>query len=122
MARRTQWSIAIRCYQCQRKFTLRHLELDNVFSSPLVTFCPYCCTQLHIGSGPADRDQTYLHRVDLREETESIYRKAPDSNIWHFAEDCSRWPIDDYLQLEMQPDIGELCSECKAKLLRIKVH
>jgi hypothetical protein len=122
MARRTQWTIAIRCFHCQRKFTLRHLELDNVFSSPLVTFCPYCCTQLHLGSGPGDRDQTYLRRVDLREETEAIYRKAPDSHIWHFVDNCSRWPTEDYLQLEMQPDIGELCSECKAKQLRIKVH
>ncbi len=122
MARRTQWTIAIRCQQCRQKFTLRHLELDYVFSSPLVTFCPYCCTQLHIGSGPAGPDAAYLRRVDLREETEAIYRKPAGGNIWHFSESCSGWPTEEFLQMEIQPDIGELCGECKVKQLRTKVH
>ncbi len=122
MARRTQWTISIRCHHCQQRFTLRHLELDYVFYSPLVTFCPHCCTQLHIGSGPGGRDQTYLRRIDLREESESVYRRSPGGSLWHFSENCSGWPTGEYLQIEMEPDLGEICGECKAKQLRIKVH
>ena len=70
---------------------------------------------IHAGVALADR----LLGVGLDEAGSG---KSPGSNLWHFAEDCSRWPTDDYLQLELQPDLGELCSECKAKQLRIKVH
>src|SRR5688500_6250058 len=104
MASQTKWTIAIRCYLCHHKFKLRHLELDTVFVAPLVTFCPHCGTQLHITSGPSSPGQTHWHRIDLREETESIYRKTSDSYLWHFSENCTLWPTNDYLQMEMQPD------------------
>src|SRR5712691_9826359 len=113
MAQRTKWTIGIRCYVCGRKFTLRHLELDSVFAAPSVTYCPHCGTQLQVTSGSNNPEQIHLHRVDLREETESVYRKTSDSYLWHFSENCSRWPMDDYLQMEIQPDVGELCNECK---------
>src|SRR5437870_12413782 len=111
MASRTKWTIAIRCHLCHGKFALRHLELDSVFISPLTTFCPYCHSQLHITSGPNHARYAYLQRIDLREETESIYRKTSGSYVWHFSEDCSRWPTDAYVQLEIQPDVGEICGE-----------
>lgn len=122
MATRTRWTIAVRCYLCRQKFTLRHLELDTVFTAPLVTFCPHCGSELHVTSGPGAADQAYLYRIDLREETEAIFRKTSGSYLWHFSESCSQWPTDDYLQLEIQPDVGELCGECKTKQRRIKVH
>lgn len=122
MATRTKWTIAIRCHVCREKFTLRHLELDRVFTAPLVTYCPHCFTQLQVASGPGSVRQAYLHRIDLREETESVYRKTYNSYTWHFSEDCSQWPANDYLQLEIQPDVGELCRECKTKQMRVKVH
>jgi len=47
------------------------------------------------------------------------YRKRKWSDTWHWCQDCSKWPTDDYdrqcLPLGQRPSNGELCEECKAK-------
>jgi hypothetical protein len=122
MGSRTHWTVVLRCYICKEKFTLRHLGLDRVFTVPLMT-CPHCFTHLHEARN-AQGEPRRLHHIDeMREEDlESIYRKTPGDFIWHFSENCSRWPRADFVQIEMRPQRGQLCGECSAKQMRIKTH
>ena len=123
MGSRTHWTVVLRCYICKETFTLRHLGLDRVFTVPLITPCPHCFTHLHDARN-AQGEPRRLHHIDeLREEDlDSIYRKAAGDFLWHFSENCSRWPRADFVQIEMRPQRGELCGECSAKHMRIRTH
>ena len=44
-----------------------------------------------------------------------IYRKARNSNVWHWCRNCSRWPTTEFVEQEGLPFTGELCFECKSK-------
>ena len=45
------------------------------------------------------------------------YRKAQDSDTWHFCKNCSQWPTTgiDVERRYVRPTTGEFCEECKAK-------
>ncbi len=43
------------------------------------------------------------------------YRKRIDSDIWHWSEDCSNWPKENYAARSSKPTSGKLCDECKTK-------
>ena len=123
MSSRTHWTVVLRCYVCKETFTLRPLGLDRVFTVPLVTPCPHCFARMH-DARSAEGEPRRLHHIDdLREEDlEAIYRKASGDFIWHFSENCSRWPRADFVQIEMRPQRGDLCGECSAKQMRVKTH
>ena len=53
--------------------------------------------------------------LNIEEETESTFRKSVEGDTWHFARDCSRWPTDEYVVLELPPNLGMICNECAAK-------
>ncbi|MGH7769721.1 MAG: hypothetical protein ACREQP_19915 [Candidatus Binatia bacterium] len=114
-AAKSQWTIILRCYSCSRKFTVRHLTLDRVLAVASITPCPHCSTKPFIAPGPLYNKKSTLHRIfDLREETETIYRRPRNGDTWHFNPRCSKWPVDDYVELEAAPNTGELCNECQA--------
>lgn len=46
------------------------------------------------------------------------YRRHHNSDTWHFCENCSKWPILNYLVSYFKPTYGELCDECRAKAAR----
>jgi hypothetical protein len=116
MAAYRAWTVVLCCYNCNGKFTARHLELDRISVVPLITSCPHCLAQSHVVAGSTS-EENKLHRIfDLREETEPAYRKITACDTWHFDHNCSQWPITDFVELEIPPNVGELCNECKAKL------
>jgi hypothetical protein len=43
------------------------------------------------------------------------YRKAKDSDTWHWCTNCSKWPTVNYDTSSTKPTSGELDNECKAK-------
>jgi CheY-like chemotaxis protein len=43
------------------------------------------------------------------------YRRKKGCQTWHFRNDCSDWPTDDYDEQENEPALGEVCNECKSK-------
>lgn len=45
----------------------------------------------------------------------SVYRRAQEGDTWHFCENCSHWPTEDYVEQRQAPRTGELCNECEAK-------
>jgi hypothetical protein len=53
-------------------------------------------------------------------EAESMiesYRKAIDSNVWHFCSNCTTWPAQNYLAslVPYRMENAELCAECAAR-------
>jgi hypothetical protein len=48
------------------------------------------------------------------------YRRAMNSEVWHFCESCSGWPAQRFKTLEERPLTGTLCSQCQEILLNQK--
>jgi hypothetical protein len=46
-------------------------------------------------------------------ELPSVYRKGSACQTWHFCRNCSHWPEDDFQELTILPEMGELCNQCK---------
>lgn len=108
------WTVVLRCYNCGRKFTIRRLPLDRVLVICPVTPCPHCGLSPYVAPRPNYAEPSKLHRIfDLKEDTDVIYRKSRNGDTWHCDHSCSRWPEDDYLELEFQPVTEPVCSECK---------
>jgi hypothetical protein len=51
-----------------------------------------------------------------------VYRKTTHNQTWHFCSNCSHWPLNNYEQQIMPPEIGELCNECKTLQLHRNCH
>src|SRR5689334_19957709 len=47
--------------------------------------------------------------------SETVYRKYPESETWHFTPDCSQWPSEKFIALDVEPRVGQVCNECRAK-------
>lgn len=43
----------------------------------------------------------------------STFRRASACQTWHCCTNCSHWPADDFEQLSILPENGELCNQCK---------
>jgi hypothetical protein len=114
MASPVKWTVVLRCYACDGKFTSRHLGIDRISVVALVSPCPHCSAQPVIARGPDSEEESKLHRIfNIREETEPVYRKTKTGDTWHFNESCSKWPAGDYVELEATPRVGEICNECR---------
>jgi hypothetical protein len=82
-----------------------------------VSPCPHCGARPAVEPGDNPRHTILAHEIyNLQEETESIFRKSVTGDTWHFSPNCSSWPVDDYLVLEVPPSVGEFCNECEASL------
>jgi hypothetical protein len=45
------------------------------------------------------------------------YRRKKDNDTWHFCSNCSNWPAIDFVSAHAKPSTGEICNECKSKLV-----
>ena len=73
MAWSSTWTIVLRCYNCQARFTLAHLNFDTVTTLPLVAPCPFCGTQPVISSNTENRGASKMHVVlDLTHDRREI--------------------------------------------------
>ena len=108
-----RWKLVLRCFRCRGKFSFRHLEPGRIVILAEVCPCPQCGARPHVPQG--SRAMSRHDIFNIEEETESSFRKSLDGDTWHFAHDCSQWPTDRYVVLELPPDVGALCSECTAK-------
>jgi len=115
-ARNTKkWTLVLRCYACDGKFTQRHLSFDKVSALPMFLPCPHCTARPYAGQRTAAGERLPIHGIiDLQDETESCYRKTRDGQTWHFAAECSNWPAEDFIELDGHPVVGEVCNECRA--------
>jgi hypothetical protein len=43
------------------------------------------------------------------------YRLKNDTDVWHWAHHCSKWPTFDYQVVRGEPTWGKKCEECKQK-------
>src|SRR5947207_6609076 len=117
-----KWTLVLRCYACEGKFTQRHLTFDKVSALPLILPCPYCSARPYAGQRTIPGERFPIHAiVDLQDETESYYRKNKNGETWHFVAECSDWPDEDFIELDGQPVVGEVCNECKALLTDPKI-
>jgi hypothetical protein len=67
------WTIVLRCYNCQTRFTLPHLDFDTITTLPLVAPCPFCGTQPVISSKTENRGASKMHVVlDLTHDRREI--------------------------------------------------
>jgi len=44
------------------------------------------------------------------------FRQREGSDTWHFCQNCSNWPTEDFDERETKPTSDDLCNECRAKL------
>lgn len=49
-----------------------------------------------------------------------IYRKSKAEDSWHVCRNCSKWPTEDYDENPINPETGQLCNECKSRLVQGK--
>ncbi|HTM10479.1 MAG TPA: hypothetical protein VL754_18990 [Verrucomicrobiae bacterium] len=115
MALGKTWTAVFRCYHCGGKFTIRHNPLDRIDALQAVYPCPFCSARPIVRIAP---DESRGHRlVELNDEMETVYRKNPRGDTWHFHPACSHWPAQDYIALDMAPRTEHLCNECTVKAL-----
>jgi DNA-directed RNA polymerase subunit RPC12/RpoP len=112
------WTVVFRCYNCGRKFTVRHVTFDQIEALHAVYPCPFCAARPIVKPAPHDRANKAHHMVELSDEMEMVYRKYRDGDTWHFDPDCSQYPVDDYLALDAAPRTEQLCNECSVKSRR----
>jgi hypothetical protein len=43
------------------------------------------------------------------------YRTKKGHDLWHFCSNCPDYPQSEFDELEMKPDSGSLCEECKSR-------
>ena len=109
------WTVIFRCFHCRRKFTVRHITFDRVWALHAVYPCPFCAARPVIYP-PQPRQPLKAHTlVELNAEMETVYRKYPHSQTWHFAPECSQWPSENFIALEAEPRAGQVCNECRVK-------
>lgn len=48
-------------------------------------------------------------------QKEILYRKRSGGSTWHYCQDCSAWPTNDFTEQADKPADGYLCNECRAK-------
>ncbi len=48
-----------------------------------------------------------------------LFRKESRGDTWHLFPTCLMWPTEGYEERAALPPAGELCNECKARLLRV---
>jgi DNA-directed RNA polymerase subunit RPC12/RpoP len=114
------WTVVFRCYDCRRKFTVRHNTFDRIEALQAVYPCPFC------GARPVVQRAPQLSKVhilvELNDDLETIYRKYQDANTWHFNPSCTHWPADDYIALDVAPRSEQLCNECAVKAFGAEDH
>ncbi|HEV8725255.1 MAG TPA: response regulator [Candidatus Binatia bacterium] len=54
--------------------------------------------------------------------TYEVYRRKPESEVWHFCRNCSQWPAEDYIEQRHLRSTDEVCSECIVKWRTANFH
>jgi hypothetical protein len=49
-----------------------------------------------------------------------LYRKGNRGPDWHFCQNCTGWPGDDYEERTIEPDQSLLCTECTRRLTGLR--
>jgi hypothetical protein len=111
------WTVVFRCYQCRRKFTIRHITFDRVWALHAVYPCPFCWTKPVVFPRPQSAEIKAHTLLELNADTDTVYRKISSGDTWHFAPDCSQWPRENFIVLDAEPR-GDICAECRGKKSR----
>src|SRR5256885_14413612 len=101
------WTVVFRCYNCGRKFTVRHNTFDRIEELQTVYPCPFCAARPIVKPAPQPGKAHRL--IELNDEMETVYRKYRHDDTWHFNPGCSRWPSDNYIALDIAPRVEHLC-------------
>jgi uncharacterized protein (DUF433 family) len=51
-----------------------------------------------------------------------VYRRGAGHDTWHWCDNCSTWPSNDYEESSAKPTTGELCNECSARQVAGNCH
>jgi len=51
-----------------------------------------------------------------------LYRRNQESEVWHFASNCSQWPSEGYVEQRHLLGTDEVCNECIVKWRRANSH
>src|ERR1043166_4971058 len=73
--RQKSWTVVLRCYACQRRFSVGKITLDRLALAPQVTPCTHC--------GAQPDATTWMkghHIMDLREDTNRTNSSDPSSS------------------------------------------
>jgi hypothetical protein len=88
---------------CGASFILNRLELPDILVAEVAFPCPHC-------RRTASRE--HPHRIADLSVTTSPFRKPQYGEVWHYSEFCSKWPVDDFLEIDFRPR-AEICNECR---------
>jgi hypothetical protein len=110
-----KWTVVLSCYQCRQNFIVSHVSIECVKMLPGACSCSNC------GAKPIVRGaaEFRVHRlVDFTDAMETVYRMRPGAPTWHFVSECSFWPSDNFIELNVRPKLGEMCRECFFRMHR----
>jgi hypothetical protein len=73
--RRKSWTVVLRCYACQRRFSVGKITVDRLALVPQATPCAHC------GAQPDATTWMQVHHImDLREDTNRTYSDPSSSD------------------------------------------
>jgi rRNA maturation endonuclease Nob1 len=73
--RQKSWTVVLRCYACQRRFSVGKITLDRLALAPQATPCAHC------GAQPDATTWMKVHHImDLREDTNRTNSSDPSSS------------------------------------------
>src|SRR4051812_38937439 len=84
MFRNKTWTVVFRCYNCHKKFTLRHITFDKIDQLHTVYPCPFCGTRPIVNARPRHVTNRSHDLIELSDEMETVYRKFRHGDTWHY--------------------------------------
>jgi len=73
--RQKSWTVVLRCYACQRRFSVGKITLDRLALAPQITPCAHCGAQSDVTTS-----MKVHHIMDLREDTNRTNYSDPSSS------------------------------------------
>jgi len=112
-----RWTVVFRCIACTRKFIIRNIAFDSVWALSATYPCPFCSATPTLYQSAQKRAIRSHLLIELNGDMETVYRKYPETETWHFRSECSQWPSENFIALDAEPT-GEVCNECRANAYR----
>jgi hypothetical protein len=91
-----------------------YIELDEI---PLEELCHKCVDASAESDPESSRSLSHRSEEAAPSTTRLVFRKESGADTWHLDPACLMWPKKDYLERTELPRPGELCNECKARLV-----
>jgi hypothetical protein len=49
-----------------------------------------------------------------------LFRRSDGGSTWHFCQNCSGWPGQDYEEETKEPSMESICAECTRRFIELQ--